>query len=198
MCAPGRRTPRVTIRLRYLPDLNLAPAPTATRPPTALQLHQMRWRRELELLIADIRHTAAALDLARATLARRDGRWGFAGGNPRRHSALTALSHRSLCRTIPELARELRCSRQAAHRLTIALARRGLVSVEPIRDDRRVLYIDLTSAGKRALADAEYSANTCLDAIGDCLDIREMRALGTALHRIRERAAALRTADRRR
>lgn len=184
----------MAIRLRDLLDPNYVPAPPAPKQPTAFQQHLVRWRGEAEYLLNEIRYTAAALDLARTTLARRDGRWGFAGGNPRRHAALKALSHRSVCRTIPELARELHCSRQAAHRLTIKLARQGLVSVEPIRHDRRVLYIDLTTAGRRALGDAEFSAGACLDAIGDGLDIREMRALGTTLRRIRERAAALRTA----
>ena len=180
--------------LRDLLDPNYAAVAPVLKPPTAFQQHLVRWRGEAEYLLNEIRYTAAALDLARATLARRDGRWGFAGGNPRRQAALKALSRRSVCRTIPELARELRCSRQAAHRLTIKLARRGLVSVEPIRPGSRVLYIDLTTAGKRALEDAEASADVCLDAIGDGLDIREMRALSTALRRIRERAAALRTA----
>lgn len=184
----------MTTRLRDLLDPNFVPTLPAPKQPTALQQHLRRWRGEAGFLVNEIRYTAAALDLARTTLARRDGRWGFAGGNPRRHAALKALSRRSVCRTIPELARELRCSRQAAHRLTIKLARRGLVSVEPIRLGSRVLYIDLTMAGKRALEDAESSADACLDAIGDGLDIREMRALGTTLRRIRERAAALRTA----
>lgn len=184
----------MTTRLRSLLDPNYVSPPPTPREPTAFQKHLVLWRGEAEHLLNEIRYTATALDLARTTLARREGRWGFAGGNPRRHAALKALSRRFACRTIPELARELHCSRQAAHRLTIKLARRGLVSVEPIRLGSRVLYIDLTTAGKRALQDAESSAGECLDAIGDDLDIREMRALGTTLRRIRERAAALRTA----
>lgn len=162
------------------------------REPTLAQQNLIRERREIAILIAEIRWTAAALDLARTVVARRAGQWGFAGGNPRRHEVLAALAKRSLCRTIPELARELRCSRQAAHRLTTALARQGLVSVEPLRHDTHALYVELAPAGARALAAAEASAGLCLSAIGEGFRIREMRALGSALRAIRGRAAALR------
>lgn len=137
-------------------------------------------------------HTAAALDLARLVVARRHGHRGFAGGNARRHEALRALSRRNLCRSISDLGRELRCSRQAAHRLATSLARQGLVSIEPGPADRRPLYLELTAAGTRALASAEHDAGPCLDAMGQRLRVREMRAFGVVLRGIRERAAALR------
>lgn len=154
---------------------------------------QLRLQRlEVQHLVNEIRYTAEALDLARLVVARRHGHWGFAGGNPRRHEALQALSRRGLCRSISDLARDLRCSRQAAHRLATALARQGLLSIEPGPTDRRPLYLELTAAGSRALVDAERGAGLCLDVIGRDLRIREMRALGDTLRRIREHAATLR------
>lgn len=162
------------------------------QPKPTLQEHLRLWRREAQMLINEIRYTAAALDLARQVLARRKGRWGFAGGNARRHEALQALARRGLCHSVPGLARELRCSRQAAHRLATALARQGLISIEPGPTDRRPLYLQLSARGTRELATAEYDAHLCLDAIGDEMKVCEMRALGDALRRIRERAAALR------
>lgn len=144
------------------------------------------------MLINEIRYTAAALDLARQVVARRDGRWGFAGGNPRRHEALQALARRGLCHSISGLARELRCSRQAAHRLATALERQGLIRIQPGPTDRRPLYLQLSARGAHELAAAEHDAGSCLDAIGDELKADEMRALGLALRHIRERAAALR------
>jgi len=168
-------------------DRNRTPPPRPT-----LQEHIRLWRREAQMLVNEIRYTAAALDLARQVVARRDGRWGFAGGNARRHEALQALSHRGLCHSISGLARELRCSRQAAHRLATALERQRLVSIEPGPTDRRPLYLQLSARGGRELAAAEHDAGLCLDAIGGELKVREMRALGDALRHIRERAAALR------
>jgi DNA-binding MarR family transcriptional regulator len=164
----------------------------APRPKPTLQEHLRLWRREVLMLINEIRYTASALDLARQAVARRDGRWGFAGGNARRHEALQALSRRGLCHSISGLARELRCSRQAAHRLATALEQQGLVSIEPGPRARRSLYVQLSTRGARELASAEQDAHLCLDAIGDELKAGEMRALGVALRRIRERAAALR------
>ncbi len=163
-----------------------------SRQPTLAQQNLVRERREMAILVAEIRWTAAALDLARTVLARSAGQWGFAGGNPRRHAVLAVLARRAVCRTIPDLARELRCSRQAAHRLTTVLARQGLVHVEPLCPGTHALYVELTPAGARALADAEASAGLCLSAIGEGLRIRDMRALGSALRTIRERAATLR------
>jgi len=164
----------------------------ARAPRPTLQEHLRLWRREAQMLIDEIRYTAAALDLARQVVARRDGRWGFAGGNARRHAALQALARRGLCHSVPGLARELRCSRQAAHRLATALERQGLVSIEPGPTDRRPLYLQLSARGERELAAAEQDAHPCLDAIGGELKVRELRAPGDALRRIRERAAALR------
>ncbi|MGE0581861.1 MAG: MarR family transcriptional regulator [Steroidobacteraceae bacterium] len=167
------------------------------RPPLSFCEQRRLWLGEAQLLIDDIRNTAAALDLTRSTLACREGRWGFAGGNPRRHALLLALKRRARCHSISDLARDLRCSRQAAHRLATALGKQGLVAIEPGPADKRPLYLELSSQGRRALECAEAAASPCLDAIGDTLTIREMRALGTALRGIRERAAALRATSRR-
>ncbi|MBV6415811.1 MAG: hypothetical protein CMLOHMNK_00332 [Steroidobacteraceae bacterium] len=189
--------PTGPLKLRHLlySNARLDPGASLAQTPRELtqgQLHLMRWRREMAMLVSEIRWTATALDLARTTLARREGRWGFAGGNPRRHEALAVIARRSICRTVADIARELRCSRQAAHRLTTLLAQQGLVHIEPMSPGARVLYVEPSPAGVRALADAEVSAGFCLDEIGAGLQIRDMRKLGAELCGIRQRAAVQR------
>jgi hypothetical protein len=65
---------------------------------------------------------------------------------------LVALARSSYCLAIADVARALRITRQAAHKLVYRAVAAGRVELLPNSDDRRILQVLLTPRGKADLA----------------------------------------------
>ena len=158
-------------------------------PPKHQNHHQARrhrlgeWEREATVLIHEILATAERLAAAR------DG----AGRRIMRAEAdaklLAAIARSHGCPSISDLARALRISRQAAHRLVSSAARAGRVNLCPNVDDRRILQVELTAVG-RALLNAERSTEASwVITLLNGLDRREIARIAEVLAVIRRRLA---------
>lgn len=144
-------------------------------------------------LFDQIRWTAAALDLAQRTLARRNHRWVDAGGHPARQPLLEILERHGGPIPLSRLTHELRHPRQTTHRLVRKLATRGLVELGARSRCARELEIAITKSGRSHLKEARESARQCAMEITTELRHHRMREISWDLRSIRERAAALRT-----
>jgi DNA-binding MarR family transcriptional regulator len=180
--------------IERLPAGRRVPLPLAARRrPSAAEFFRRR-QFEAELLIEEIRLTAAALDMARSVLARRHNIWGFAAGTRERHALLVALASRSDGEfTVGRLAAQLRCSRQAIHRLARALEQRGLVTVAVHFATQRVACVTIAPSGRAQQASAARSAGLCAAEVTESMEGRAMREVATAMRRIRQCTADLRT-----
>jgi DNA-binding MarR family transcriptional regulator len=81
---------------------------------------------------------------------------------PPRNSTGRAGANIGQERSVAELARRLRISRQAAHRTATGLELAGLLRYVPHGDDRRLRLASLTPAGERSLERLESTLRTLL------------------------------------
>jgi DNA-binding MarR family transcriptional regulator len=143
-------------------------------------------RHHLWSLAWEIRNTAARLSRCRAAICE------AVGLRPGHWNALAAICRSTYFLSISDLARHLRRSRQSVHSLAIGMERAGWIRLLPNPDDRRLLQMELTSAGRRILVDTEHRYNTCLLTMWSDLDIRELRELRRTLRVIRDHIARAR------
>lgn len=111
------------------------------------------------------------------------------GLTPERWRALAAIVSSPYLLSVSDLARRLRLSRQSAHRLALGLARAGWIRYLPNPSDRRLLQLEITASGKRALDNAEYRFTTWLSVMTYDLSERELREMVSAVRCVRERIA---------
>lgn len=141
-------------------------------------------------LIEQIRWTAAALDLAQRTLARRDHQWTDAGGHPARQPLLEILERHGGGMPLSRLTHELRQPRQTTHRLARKLVARSLVELQARPRCTRELDIAITKSGRSHLKEARKSAKQCAMEITAGLPHRRMREISWDLRMLREPLAA--------
>ena len=123
--------------------------------PTQKDLHR-HYKRCIWSLAWEIDNTAHRLRRCRASIC------ATVGLSPERWSALAVIHRSTYVLSISDLARQLRRSRQSAHALAVSMERDRLIRFLPNPDDRRLLQIKITDAGRRFLVDAEQRYNMCL------------------------------------
>jgi DNA-binding MarR family transcriptional regulator len=141
---------------------------------------------ETRRLAREIHNTAGCLSRCRLAICKR------VGLSVEQWRALAAIDRSSFVLSISDLARKMRRSRQSAHPLVLGLERAGWLRFLPNRDDRRLLQMELTRAGKSILSTAEVSFDTWLLTMASDLDTRELRELANILSAVRERIAGAR------
>lgn len=151
---------------------------------TALQRNEQRY--ETRRLVREIQNAASCLRACRIAICERVGlgleRW----------QALAVIERSNYVLCISDLARRLRRSRQSAHALVLGLERAGWIRFLPNRDDRRILQMELTGAGKLMLNSAELAYNEWLLTMAYDLDWGELRELANTFSGVRERIARAR------
>ena len=104
-----------------------------------------------------------ALSVAHAALRRRvAAEGGPAGGTAASAALLFVLAERGPLR-MGDLARAMSASNAGVSGLVDRMSERGLVVRTPSPDDRRVLVVDLTDAGREALTPASRAAAQIMD-----------------------------------
>ena len=125
--------------------------------------------------------------LERAARALRTARRGLSGAY-----GLTVAEWRMLRalrspRSVAELARRLRISRQAAHRTAARLERAGLLRCVPRGGDRRLRLASLTPDGERSLERLESTMRTLLLEMTNDISSHWLEPLTDALTRLSDR-----------
>ena len=166
----------------------MASEPPQRRNPNALAA----WSRAQAELIDEIVSTAARIAAARspsgAPIYRTDALF----------SLLRVIEGSHYCCAIADAARLLGISRQRAHLIVRDAERRGAIELFPNPHDRRILQLQLTRAGRAALAAARAAENAWLAVLLLGLDEHRLatttHVLRTIRHRLRrdEREAARR------
>lgn len=100
---------------------------------------------------------------------------------------LRAVAGSSYCLAIADVARALRITRQAAHKLVYRAVTAGRVELLPNRDDRRILQIFLTPRGRGELARLRAAEGVWLQLLLSGLDDRPMAVATHVLRVIRKR-----------
>ncbi|MGH8284709.1 MAG: MarR family winged helix-turn-helix transcriptional regulator [Steroidobacteraceae bacterium] len=145
------------------------------------------WRQDVAILYEEILRTAAAITAARSRHRRR------VSISDARLALLEALSRTQMTLGVSDLARHLRKSKQAVHRLVLALERSGLVEYWVNPDDRRYVSVSLTPRGRSAI---DYANAAYAHWIIDTAPSLERRSLLRVLEILRElRARLSSTAD---
>ena len=139
------------------------------------------WPREALAFINALERAGRALRIARRGLS-------FAYG-------LTVAEWRMLralrsSRSVAELARRLRISRQAAHRTAARLERAGLLRCVPRGSDRRLRLASLTPDGERSLERLESTMRTLLLELTNDISPYRLEPLTDALARLSDRLRA--------
>jgi DNA-binding MarR family transcriptional regulator len=130
-------------------------------------------------LFSEIRSTASCLRAAQYAIVREFGL------NEKRWLLLVTIKKSNCFLSISDLARAMRISRQAAHRLSLRLAAAGFVELLPNRDDRRILQIDLTARGKSVIAQIRDQFAESAISFAATQDERTMNATAEVLSGIR-------------
>lgn len=100
---------------------------------------------------------------------------------------LRTVASSSYCLAIADVARVLRVSRQAAHRLVHGASAAGKVELQPNPDDRRILQVFLTPSGRAALERARSAEAVWLRGLLGDLPDRPMAKVTHVLNVIRRR-----------
>ena len=137
-------------------------------------------------LAQEIHNAAACISACRAAICKK------VGLNAAHWRALAAIDRSTFVLSISDLARQLRRSRQSVHPLALGLERAGWIRFLPNQDDRRLLQMQLTGAGKSILSAAEGRFDTWLLTMASDLGDRELRELANTLRAVRERIARAR------
>src|SRR5215208_4727340 len=135
-----------------------------------------RWLRKAVSLMEDIHRTAAHITALRNEQMREIGL------DRRRWAVLLAISSSNYSLSISDLARALKKSRQATHRMAVALARAGWVEFLLNGDDHRIRQLALTSRGKSIIAQIRHSFATSVIVFSAHLDARALHATSQLLH----------------
>jgi DNA-binding MarR family transcriptional regulator len=140
-----------------------------------------RWRAAANDLIDEITIAAERIGTART-----------ATGDPvfptdARSRLLRAIERSPYCLSIADVARVLRVSRQAAHRIAHAAAARGHVDLLTNPDDERILQVLLTPAGRANLHADRAAEAAWLAALLNGLGDHDMAAATHVVRVIRQR-----------
>ncbi len=100
---------------------------------------------------------------------------------------LRAVAGSSYCLAIADVARTLRVTRQAAHKLVYGAVATGRVELLPNPDDRRILQVFLTPRGRGELARARTAEGVWLQLLLSDLADRQMASVTHVLRVIRQR-----------
>jgi DNA-binding MarR family transcriptional regulator len=100
---------------------------------------------------------------------------------------LRAVAGSSYCLAIADVARTLRISRQAAHRLVHDAVAAGKVELLPNHGDRRILQVFLTAQGRAELARVRTAEGIWLQLLLSGLADRQMAVVTHVLRVIRQR-----------
>ena len=150
------------------------------------QQRNMHRRHHIRLLAQEVHNAAACLNASRAEICHQTGL------SAERWAALAVIARSSFTLSISELARQLRRSRQSVHSLALGLEKAGWIRLLPNPDDRRLLQMEITAAGRSVLSTAENRFNAWLLTMAFDLDDRELRALLNTLRAVRGRIARAR------
>jgi len=131
---------------------------------------------DLLAVLSEARRLALAMQRAAAAL---HGR-----ADPARRAVLELL--RTGSSRIPALARRRRISRQRARELVDALAADGLVALGPDPDHRRAVRVELTAAGRAALAEAKERESPVLASLAGRLPPADLAVAARSLRALRE------------
>lgn len=107
--------------------------------------------------------------------------------SPRKSTAASAGAGMRQERSVAELARRLRISRQAAHRTAARLERAGLLRCVPRGGDRRLRLASLTPDGEHSLERLESTMRTLLLEMTNDISPHWLELLTDALSRLSER-----------
>ncbi len=100
---------------------------------------------------------------------------------------LRAVAGSSYCLAIADVARVLRSTRQAAHKLVHCAVAAGRVELLPNPDDRRILQVFLTPRGRGELARARTAEGVWLQLLLSGLADRQMAQVTPVLRVLRQR-----------
>jgi DNA-binding MarR family transcriptional regulator len=143
-------------------------------------------RRRIHRFAKEIHTAAACLTASQAAICQKSGL------NAERWRALAVIDRSSFTLSISDLARQLRRSRQSVHPLALSMERAGWIRFLPNRDDRRLLQMKITAAGKSILSAAEDRFNAWLLTMASDLSDHELRELINTLSAVRARIARAR------
>jgi DNA-binding MarR family transcriptional regulator len=100
---------------------------------------------------------------------------------------LRVVARSPYCLAIADVARTLRITRQAAHRLVYGAVATGRVELLPNPDDRRILQVFLTAQGRGDLARVRTAEGVWLQLLLSGLADRQMATVTHVLRVIRQR-----------
>jgi DNA-binding MarR family transcriptional regulator len=100
---------------------------------------------------------------------------------------LRVVARSSYCLAIADVARALRITRQAAHKLVYRAVGTGRLELLPNPDDRRILQVLLTPRGRAELASLQTAEGVWLQMLLGGLADRRMVAVTHVLRVIRQR-----------
>lgn len=138
-------------------------------------------RYDIGQLINEIDNAAACLAACRAAICRK------AGLSVERWRALAVINRSGFTLSISDLARQLRRSRQSVHPLALGLERAGWIRLLPNREDRRLIQMEITGAGKTVLRTAQEHWNAWLVTMASDLGDSELRKLVSTVRAVRKR-----------
>jgi DNA-binding MarR family transcriptional regulator len=140
----------------------------------------------IQYFAQEIDNAAACLNASRAAICKE------VGVSLQQWRALAVIDRSSRTLSISQLARCLRRARQSVHALAQGLERAGWVRLYPNRDDRRLIHIEITRAGKSVLGSVDSQFRSWLLVMAFDLSERELRKLNITLRSIRARVSRAR------
>jgi len=140
-----------------------------------------RWLHKACALIDEIQWTAMQMAGLRNALVH------DLGLDRYRWAVLLAISRSDYCLSISDLARALKQSRQGMHRMVVGMARAGGITLLPNSDDRRILQLELSPAGKRAIGQICQCFEAAVLEISAHLDGRTIHRTTEVLNSLRAR-----------
>jgi DNA-binding MarR family transcriptional regulator len=107
--------------------------------------------------------------------------------------ALTVIGRTTRTLSVSQLARSLNHSRQSTHRLVVEMASAGLIHLLRNSDDRRLLQMEITAAGKSLLGVADTRRTEWLITMTYDLTEPELYVLMNRMRAVRHRIVRART-----
>ena len=133
-----------------------------------------------------VRGAATALDATHTVIGKE------LGLSAEQWRALATISRTTRSLSVSQLAWQLRHSRQSTHNLAVRLERSGWINFLRNPDDRRLLQMEITAAGKRVLSDADARRNTWLITMTYDLEDSDLYALMNTLRALENRVVRAR------
>jgi len=128
-----------------------------------------------------VRGAAAALDATHTTIGRE------LGLTAEQWSALAIIGRTTRSLSVSQLARQLRHSRQSTHILAVRLEQAGWIRFLRNPDDRRLLQMEITPAGRIILNDVDTRRNTWLITMTYDLEDSDLYVLMNTLRALQNR-----------